>query len=764
MGRAKMKTYKRVLTAILILTFFFSIKPLYLLSQQPDLTLEQIFEDPKIEGSRPYSATFSPDGKMIAYLWKDSERDTTTALWSVFTTGGKSEKIIPNIKGGYRWLPYPDEKKIMFREKRDVYVLDLTTGEKEKINGNIKANSFPIFSPCGKFIAFPSKDGIWKVEIKTKKATQLTLQRGMFLQWSPDGNKIAYIYNSNLWVVYTKSRKNVKLTNEPELKERRARGWPFSMSGIRQYYWSPDGNYILFVKRKPDTPERDIFVANYLTKYVTKRPARNSFPDSRCSIITVGLISLKKNKNKLKWIDLGEEKHFYFRGGYWAPDSKKFAIVKVSEDQHNRHIIVVNAKTGEPSIVDHEYDKAWIGGPGFYLFWTKDSNNLIFTSERNGYNHLFKVNVNTSILKQMTEGNWEINYVIMHPDSQRLLYSSTKVSPAERHFYIISTDGGWAKKLQTEKGYNKRAIFSKDGRYILYLHTDLATPDDYFVLDLESNSKPVQITYTVPQRFKIIDWTIPEFVTFKSSKDNETIYARIYKPENFNKDKKYPCVIFVHGAGYLQNIIRSWTPYSENFKFHHRLVQKGYIVFDIDYRGSAGYGRKFRTDVYLDMGGIDLEDELDGVKYLETLGYIDMKKIGIYGGSYGGFMTLMALFKAPDTFACGAALRSVTDWANYNAPYTQARLGFLPENKKIYEKCSPIYYAENLKKPLLLMHGLVDDNVFCQDSFQLAEKLIKLGKDFELMIYPSQRHGFTDPKSWIDEYGRIEKLFDRYLK
>jgi len=753
---------KLVFISTSLIFIFFNISSAFCTCQQKDLILEKIFEDPKLEGSRPSSGTFSPDGKIITYVWKDSERDSTEGLWAVSNKGGKPEKLIKNIRGSYFWLPDTEKKQIVFRDKNKIFMYNFDKGVKEKISKDIEANSFPVLSPCGKYIAFTSKEGLWKIEIETQKVTQLTVQRGSSLRWSPDGKKVSYLYKSNLWIVYINSKENIKLTEEEESNRPVSRSFRYFRTGIRDYYWSPDGNYIIFVKRKNDNPGRDIFVADYLSKYVKKIPARNSFPDSRSSIVSVGLITLKNPK--VQWLDLGEEKHFNLRRVLWSPDSKKIALVKITEDQHYRYILVIDAKTGTASILDHEYDEAWIGGPHFSLFWNKDAEDLIFTSERNGYNHLYSINIQEGTLKQLTEGKWEISSVIMHPDTQQLLYSSTQLSTTERHFYLISTKGGWAKKLPTVQGYNSSARFSNDGNLILYSHSDLAKPDDYYVLNTGSQSAPARITDTVPPRFKNINWTIPEFVTFRSTKDGELIHARIFKPKNLDVYKKYPCAIFVHGAGYLQNITRSWTPYSENFKFHHMLVQKGYVIFDIDYRGSKGYGRKFRTDVYLDMGGIDLEDELDGVRYLETLGYIDMEKIGLYGGSYGGFMTLMALFKAPDTFACGAALRSVTDWANYNAGYTQARLGLLPENKKIYEKCSPIYFAENLKKPLLLMHGLVDANVFCQDSFQLAEKLIELGIDFELMIYPSQGHGFHDPQSWIDEYGRIEKLFDRYLK
>jgi dipeptidyl aminopeptidase/acylaminoacyl peptidase len=222
----------------------------------------------------------------------------------------------------------------------------------------------------------------------------------------------------------------------------------------------------------------------------------------------------------------------------------------------------------------------------------------------------------------------------------------------------------------------------------------------------------------------------------------------------------------VHGAGSLQNVVDGWTIYSPNFEFHTRLVQRGYLVFEVDYRGSLGYGHAFRTGVHRHLGGKDLDDELAGADYLAGLDFVDASRLGIYGGSYGGFLPLMALFRDPNVFACGAALRFVADWANYyrgNPWYCIQRLGTPDKNASAYYHSSPIHFAEGLCRPLLLLHGMRDDNVHFQDAAQLTERLIRLGKKFELMIYPHESHGFVSTESWIGEYGRIEAFFDRNL-
>ena len=255
-------------------------------------------------------------------------------------------------------------------------------------------------------------------------------------------------------------------------------------------------------------------------------------------------------------------------------------------------------------------------------------------------------------------------------------------------------------------------------------------------------------------------------ITFPS-RDGKTLYARLYTPEmvGAKRHASRPAVLFVHGAGYLQNAHKYWSSYYREYMFHHLLASRGYVVLDVDYRASAGYGRDWRTAIYRHMGGKDLEDIVDGAKYLAAAQKVDPKRIGVYGGSYGGFITLMAMFTTPDVFAAGAALRPVTDWAHYNHPYTANILNLPQADKEAYRRSSPIYFADGLKGALLICHGLVDVNVHAQDSIRLAQKLIELRKErWELALYPVEDHAFEEATSWADEYRRILKLFEDNLK
>jgi dipeptidyl aminopeptidase/acylaminoacyl peptidase len=276
--------------------------------------------------------------------------------------------------------------------------------------------------------------------------------------------------------------------------------------------------------------------------------------------------------------------------------------------------------------------------------------------------------------------------------------------------------------------------------------------------------KPV--TTSPSDEWRSFKWAEPQLVTYKA-RDGAEVYARLSTPEmvGAKRDPRRPAVIFVHGAGYLQNAHKYWSSYFREFMFHNLLASRGYVVLDPDYRASAGYGRDWRTAIYRHMGGKDLEDVVDGAAYLAAQHKVDAKRIGVYGGSYGGFITLMAMFTTPDVFAAGAALRPVTDWAHYNHGYTSNILNEPHKDAEAYRRSSPIYFADGLKGALLICHGMVDVNVHFQDSVRLAQRLIELRKDnWEFASYPVEDHGFEKETSWADEYKRILKLFEYNLR
>jgi dipeptidyl aminopeptidase/acylaminoacyl peptidase len=362
----------------------------------------------------------------------------------------------------------------------------------------------------------------------------------------------------------------------------------------------------------------------------------------------------------------------------------------------------------------------------------------------------------------LTQGSFEIHSVQLAKDRNHFYISANKTHPGNRDFYKFEISSRTWQPIFTIKGYHDVAI-SPDEKQLAIRYSSATKPWELYIAPNSLNNPTLsQITYSTTDKFKNYSWKSPEVISIKGS-DNKLFYARYYEPKK--EIKNGAAVMFVHGAGYLQNAHYYWSNYFREYMFHNLLVDLGYTVIDVDYRASEGYGRDYRTAIYRNMGGRDLEDFIDAKKWLVSQKQIDEKRIGIYGGSYGGFITLMGLLTKPGEFACGAALRSVTDWAHYNHEYTSNILNYPETDPEAYRKSSPIYFAENLEDPLLMLHGMVDDNVQFQDVVRLSQRFIELGKkDWDLAVFPVENHGFKESYSWYDEYRRIFELFEKHLK
>ena len=324
--------------------------------------------------------------------------------------------------------------------------------------------------------------------------------------------------------------------------------------------------------------------------------------------------------------------------------------------------------------------------------------------------------------------------------------------------------GGGAGVRLTARPGGHAPTLSPDGARFADVFSESGRPPELFVQDARPGAPPAQLTVSPTAAWLAYPWLQAPIVTIPAS-DGAQIPARVFRPADVGATPNGAAVIFVHGAGYLHNVHRYWTSsYPREWMFNQYLARKGYVVVDLDYRASAGYGRDWRTAIYRHMGGRDLQDHVDAVRWLGATYNVGPKRVGIYGGSYGGFITLMALFTAPDSFGAGAALRAVTNWSHYNHQYTGSILNLPQDDSVAYRRSSPIYFAEGLRAPLLMAHGMVDVNVNFQDIVELTERLVELGKaDWTLAPYPVEDHAFVRPSSWTDEYRRIEALFDRAL-
>jgi len=446
----------------------------------------------------------------------------------------------------------------------------------------------------------------------------------------------------------------------------------------------------------------------------------------------------------------------------WHDNSDKVAVMLEAWDNKDRWITTVDVDDKVLTTQHRMHDTAWVNYRFNSFGWFDDAETLYLLSEESGYSQLYTKPVGGK-LNRVTQGNFVVDDVVLTQDDNYFYYKANKKHLGIYEIYRVPSDSTTSEALTDLNGMTDYQL-SPDESSLLLTHSKLVMPPELYSVDLRADSfKPVKITSTVSDDFLSIDWTSPSIVAVKSSHTEQPIYSRVYAPQG-PASEKHRAVVFNHGAGYLQNSHLGWSGYFREFMFHSFLVSQGYVVMDMDYRASAGYGRDWRTAIYRQMGTPETQDLKDGVDWLVENANVDRERIGTYGGSYGGFMTFMALFTEPDLFQAGAALRPVSDWAHYNDGYTSNILNRPDVDPIAYERSSPIYFAEGLTKPLLINAPMVDNNVFFVDVVRLVQILIEKEKEnFETAIYPVEPHGFVQPSSWLDEYRRIYKLFEENL-
>ena len=448
------------------------------------------------------------------------------------------------------------------------------------------------------------------------------------------------------------------------------------------------------------------------------------------------------------------------------------AVVQVySVDNKDRWIAGIDLGTddleaGELRPLHRMTDPAWINYAFRDLGWLRDDRTIFFLSEETGYSHLNLMDTATGEGRRVTEGNFVVRSPRLSADGAFLYFEANRNHPGVFEIFrapVQESAAGAIEQVTALGGLNS-FLLSPDDRHLLIVHSTATRPPELWLQEASPGAEAIPLTDTASPEFLAIDWVPPRFVEVPSSHVERPVHARLYLPPGPTEAPR-PAVVFVHGAGYLQNAHQGWSSYFREFMFHTLLARRGYVVLDMDFRASAGYGRDWRTAIYRQMGTPEVEDLADGIDYVVAEHGVDRERIGVYGGSYGGFVTFMAMFRRPELFAAGAALRPVTDWAHYNHRYTSNILNTPELDPEAYERSSPIEFAEGLREPLLICTGMLDDNVLFQDSVRLVQRLIELGKeDWELAVYPAEAHGFVEPSSWLDEYRRILKLFETHLK
>jgi dipeptidyl aminopeptidase/acylaminoacyl peptidase len=766
------------------------------------LTVEKIMRDPKWIGVAPSNVFWSEDGKQLYFYW-NPDKNAGDSLYSISLTNQTPQKVSPAQRralpsnGDYNKL----RTKKVFEKNGDLFMLDITTGKRLAITQTLERESGPIFSSDEKKILFNMGMNLFSWEISTGAFTQLTDFKKGTKKPDPKANEqekwLKDDQLANMQIL--KERADKKKATEKNLKgdrPKRPREIFIDEKNVDQITLSPDGKYITYRLTKNASGTKSTIVPNYVTEsgFTEDIPARTKVGVAQNNyelfvyLIEKDTVLQAKTDDIPGIFDSPEFKKDYasdapkdenlpagkagkkptprqvvFSRVVWSGDGKYNFLTARSIDNKDRWILSLDVATQKLSVIDRWHDEAYIAGPaagfGNTLGWLSDNKTIWFMSEESGYSHLYTYDFTTSKKQTLTSGKYEVQEASLSSDKKFFYLTTNEVHPGEKHFYKLAITGGKAEKLTSMTG-NNEVTLSPDGKFMAIRYSYSNKPWELYFQENKPGSKPKQVTSSLTDEFKSYAWRDPELVTVKA-RDGTDVYTRVYRPANPNG----AAVIFVHGAGYLQNAHKWWSSYFREYMFHNLLADKGYTVIDMDYRASAGYGRDWRTGIYRFMGGKDLTDHVDGAKWLVEKYNINPKRIGIYGGSYGGFITLMGMFTTPDVFAAGAALRPVTDWAHYNHGYTANILNEPFTDSIAYAKSSPIYHAAGLKGHLLICHGMVDVNVHFQDAVRLTQRLIELGKDnWELAVYPVEDHGFVEPTSWTDEYKRILKLFEEKLK
>ncbi|WP_375436783.1 prolyl oligopeptidase family serine peptidase [uncultured Hymenobacter sp.] len=778
------------------------------------LTVEKIMRDQaQWIGTSPSGISWGEDSKHIYFNW-NPEKNRRDSLYQVLPAGGAprkvsaAQRVLPAREGHY------DAKytRKVYEKDGDIYLLDLKTQRIRRITNTAERETDPAFAQRGQLIVYTRAQNLYTWDPTTGETIQRTDFRRGFKPGSPlldQSDRFLRAQQLALFEVIRQRDQDQKAREKQQrlLARLRPKAIYIGQQTVRDPQLSPDGRYVTYTLAQEPTTTKATVVPSFITasgftEDLSSRTKVGSpqttyelgiYDVVRDTTFTLGYRELKgldeqpayrkeyqlpvktpqpadtsKATAARKQKPAAETRRVRAYGPFWSEDGAHAFLVVRAADNKDRWIVALDPATQKIKLLDRQRDEAWINGPGIgydegNVGWL-DNRRIWFQSEETGYSHLYTVDVVSGWKKALTSGKFEIQTAQLSRDKKTWYLTANATHPGETHFYHMRLEGGALQQITSLVGGNEVTV-SPDEKLVAVRYSSSNSPWELYVQPNKPNGtggRIRQLTHSTTPEFEGYPWRKPEVISFKAH-DGADVYARLYRPAT--PQAQGPAVIFVHGAGYLQNAHKWWSQYSREYMFHNLLVDKGYTVLDIDYRGSAGYGRNVRTGIYRAMGGLDLQDQVDGAKLLTSKYGVNAQRIGIYGGSYGGFITLMAMFTQPDVFRAGAALRSVTDWAHYNHGYTDNILNEPYNDSLAYARSSPINYAAGLKGALLMCHGMVDTNVHFQDIVRLSQRLIELKKEnWELAVYPVEDHSFVEPSSWTDEYRRILKLFEANLK
>lgn len=768
---------------------------------QTPLTLEQTMADPDWIGPPVEQPTWAWDGKHVQYRLK-RENSLVRDSFVQALDGGAARRVGDaerHALEGDDAVFDAQRTRMAFVRNGDIFVRDLRNGALTQITRSEETDAQPAFSPDGGVVWRVGNDWRrWAPGAGVAQASAVRATKDPAAAPKPDA-----LREQQLRTLDTLARDRAQREELRKQEDAWRRADPTRAPApvylgddveIEDSALSPDARWLLVVTRKKDA---DVGKTGKMPKYVTEsgyeefqdvrtRVGRNPPPAHRLWLVDLAeakaselkfdalpgigddpLAALRKQAGKDALKDDRDVRIETDGDGsgpalHWSADGGNAAILLRAVDNKDRWLAGVDLANAKLVTRHRLTDPAWINWNFNEFGWLADNRTLWFLSEQSGYSHLY-VQSGNGKPRALTSGRWEVSSPVVDAEGDGFLFLCNRKWPGDYEVCAVGANGGEVRELTALDGVENFAP-SPDGSRLLVSYSRSYLPTQLAVVPAQGGEAKV-LTDTRTAAFKAREWIEPEIVQIPSKHGAGTVWGKYYGPKSPEPGRQYPVVMFVHGAGYLQNVHARYPNYFREQMFHNLLVQQGYVVLDLDYRGSAGYGRDWRTAIYRNMGHPELEDYLDGLDWVAANKQGDRGRAGIYGGSYGGFMTFMALFRAPGAFKAGAALRPVVDWTQYNHEYTSNILNTPELDPEAYRKSSPIEYAAGLQDRLLIAHGMIDDNVFYKDSVVLAQKLIELRKDdWELASYPLERHGFTRSDSWYDEYRRVYELFEDTLK
>jgi dipeptidyl-peptidase-4 len=658
------------------------------------------------------SPSWAPGGKQFAYR--------KGAKLMLYDAASKSEKEL---------LSFDDLEKAATKPPAD--------GQFGWQNRRVSENQFS-WSATGKDILLSSEGDLFVYHLETGKWDQLTAtaQTESDAKLSPDGKQVAFRIDSDLYSLDIASKKTTRLTFDgtPTLMNGKL-DWvyPEELDLGTAFWWSPDSSRIAYLQF--DTNHEFVYPqVDLLGVRAVAEPERYPQAGTDNADVRLGVVEVAKEKPLTSWIDLGETRDSLLARVDWLPGSNQVFVQKTNRVQNRLDLLLGDPSTGKAKVVLHESDPAWINVSDIYRFLS-NGKEFLWSSERDGYRHLYLYSIDGKLEGRLTEGKWEVTGLSGIDESKReVYYVSTEASPLERHLYRVGLDGKNRTRLTKDPGSHSITL-SPACDYFIDRHSNSTEPPSTALRSADG----AETAILRPANRKFLEEydVLPgEFVEVPAS-DGTKLYARLIKPKGFEAGKKYPAVVMIYGGPHAQTVTESWR----GAGMDQILATQGYVVWQLDNRGSSGRGHVFETPLYRRFGKAELADQLDGVKYLIKQGFVDEKRIGITGWSYGGYMTLYAMLNAPDVFHAGIAGAPVTSWYNYDTIYTERYLGLPSMNEEGYKASSDVTYAEKLKGKLLILHNIEDDNVLFQNTMQMASALEEAGKDFRMIVYPQKSHG-----------------------